>query len=146
MRQEVKVLVTERNEYQSRITMVDDQLSIVKTQLDALEEVAERFGVISSDPSAQWLQMNRQDATLEALRELGAPSHLSVIVDRLVGHGRDDTKDSTSAALSVLKNKNMVISQGQGIWALPEHITTVTVVTPAPTVGAPVDARYLESG
>jgi len=114
-----------RTELASELEGLETEQAELLGQIQVLEAVAERYGISvggrtdEAPLSVIWIPLNRQEAALRALHEIGEPAHLREIVEFLFSKGRrDDTMNLISAALSTLRRKGRVVPVGAGVWRL----------------------------
>jgi hypothetical protein len=137
LRADVGDLDGRRAELTSELEGLEAEQAELLSQVQVLEAVAERYGISvgggtdEAPRSVVWIPLNRQEAALRALNEIGEPAHLREIVEFLFSKGRrDDTLNLISAALSTLRRKGRVVPVGAGVWRL----TTTAMVPMSSTV------------
>ena len=134
-----------RDSYQESLNSLEVDLRQLVAEIETLEEIRDRYvhvpGNAGEAKSPSWRNLNRQQATLRALTELGTPSRIPQIVEYLKSVGRfDDSVNLISAALSAMKRKGQVESHSRGLWQLAgtyNHPTALMTVVNAATYGDP---------
>jgi hypothetical protein len=133
LRKELKELADRRSDLQLELEEVGKREMETSSQLASIEATATRLDPSFKMPAVRWatdrevwvVLKNRQQATLDALREIG-PAHINGITDFLRNKGRDDTYPLVSAALSALRAKGAVErGEGRGVWRLADPGTVL---------------------
>lgn len=122
----------------------------LERELDGLRSAANRLGVTleTEDGGAEIVPisgeielssrdsaipfMNRNDSVVAALAEIGRPADRTTIVEKLADHGRYESADAISLALSGLKRTNRVEKLGKGLWGLAEQDVRPSRTEPTP--------------
>jgi hypothetical protein len=129
----VAKLEAQRKALRDELAGTEQELNQARRELVVLEGLAERYGfglqAVDAVPDNGWSELNRQEASLRAMREIGGPVSLQQIVGHLRGTGRkDDTVALISAALASLKTKGMVESVRRGVWQIAtKHETVINI-------------------
>lgn len=130
-RTNLKRLQAKRAHLRSQLAEVEAELADVRSDVAALEALGAKYGFAEPDEPDEdmgggWLQLNRQEAVLRALRDLGRPASLREVFDHLRLAGREgDELPLISAALSALREKGSVQMVKRGVWQVaPMKVTT----------------------
>jgi hypothetical protein len=124
--------VRKRAEMRKRLDRAERELLRARRELMVLEGMAERYGFGENPDDAappatsDWVHMNRQEAALRGLKDLGRPASLKEIQGQLRSVGRDDDElPLISAALAALRKKGEVQPRDRGVWEIVTKHETV---------------------
>jgi|ERR1700728_3196508 len=134
IRTDLAKLADRKTELLAELEEVEQDEESLTDQLLSIEAIVHRYepDKIGTDPAFptrmakavqtvvdRWLHLNRQEAVISALRDLGHPAHINEIEGLLKSKGRNDTYALVSAALSALRSKGIVEPAAErGVWKL----------------------------
>jgi hypothetical protein len=111
---------------EARITELTEELADAQVQVQGLKAeervlvaaISRRGGQspVSVAVDRDWSRMTRSDAVEAVLNDADTPLSIGEIVDRLSEVDRDDTYNSTSAALAYLKRTHRAGTVARGQW------------------------------